>query len=235
MAENDLRQWYSGFTLLELLVSIFIFAIVVTSVYGAYRATFHIVGGTEKQVALADRARVILERISADLESFHTGETAYLQGTRAEISGHRADSLSFVSSAHLVFNRTEQHAGLTGIKYITEEDDSGFINLYRADVPVLPGETGETGDGDQDTGLLLGQGLQEFRITYIDASGDENEEWDSGPLTDRTQGPGNEEEISLPLMIRVEVRFSDAPDSEESTLFRTAVSIPAPPVEDTEG
>ena len=62
-----------------------------TKFYGAYRATFHTVDGTEEQVKLAARARVILERISADLESIYISKDGFLQGEKGDIGGNRAD------------------------------------------------------------------------------------------------------------------------------------------------
>lgn len=223
------KQAESGFTLIELLTSIFIFALVISSVYGAYRATFTTVNGTESRVALASAARVILERITDDLESLYIGEDGYIQGEKGDIGGHRADGLSCTSSAHLVFSRSELMAGVTVLKYTTEEEESGLLTLYRSDVPVLPGVT--SGD-DDEKGVLLGKGLQAFQLTYVSADGNESEEWDSEPEGSGSGGSG-EKKINLPAIVRVEIRFADSPESEDSTVFRTAVAMPVQLVEDS--
>jgi prepilin-type N-terminal cleavage/methylation domain-containing protein len=211
----------SGFTLIELLTSIFIFALVISSVYGAYRATFFTVNGTEKQVVLASRARVILERITDDLESLYGGEDGSLQGEKGDIGGHRADSLECISAAHVRFTRSEHRAGLTLLKYTLEEQDSGLLNLYRLDAPLLPGSASPE---DEDIGVLLGRGLQEFKVTYVSADGNESDEWQS-----QAEGSGTETEdektILLPALVRIEIRFADTADSEASVLFRTSVAI----------
>lgn len=220
-----------GFTLIELLTSIFIFSVVVTSVYGSYRATFHTVNGTEKQVVLTSEARVVLERLTADLESMYAGEGGFLEGTKGDIGGNRGDSLSCTSSAHLLFNRNERQAGLTILRYTTEEDESGRINLYRADAPVLPGEN----ESEEEKGLLLARGLLSFQITYVTAEGDERDDWESEPPESQEGGEGQSAAIELPALIRVQIRMGEKDSTEEQgVVFKTAVAIPRVPSEEKE-
>lgn len=215
------RRQKAGFTLLEVLISIGIFAIVVSSVYGAYQATFKTVQATESQATLAASARVILERVSEDLAAISTDANGFLQGRQGAVGSRRADSLSCMSFAHLVLNRTERSAGRALLRYSVEETDPDRIDLYRADLPVTPG----TDAADEtEKGELLGRGLQEFRITYVTADGIEHEEWDSGQ-----DGTGGQEtaEIKLPVLVRIEIRLAESPESEEGTVFRTAVALPS--------
>lgn len=219
-----------GFTLIELLTAIVIFALVVSSVYGAYRATFHTIQGTEKQITLAAQARVILERISADLESLYYGKDGYLQGGRGDVNGNRGDNFTCTSSAHLVLNRDERPAGRTVLSYSTEEDENGFINVFRSDRVMMPGENQFD---DDDKGLIIGKGLREFKITYITEDGDEQEEWDSEPPETDSDGEEEKKTIRLPAMVRILVGFEVTPESKEQIRFRTAVALPLP-VEDAE-
>lgn len=219
-----LRQRAAGFTLLEVLISIGIFAIVVSSVYGAYQATFRTVQATESQVKQAAAARVILERISEDLAAISTTEGGFLQGRQGDAGGRRADSLSCMSFAHLAFNRTDRQAGRAILKYTVEETDTDRIDLYRSDLPFTPGAEGAD---DTEKGELLGTGLQEFRITYVTADGIEHEEWDSGQ--DET-GIGSDQEAAefkLPVLVRIEIRLAESLESEAGTVFRTAVALPS--------
>ena len=223
----------SGFTLLEVLISIGLFAIVISSVYGAYQATFTTVQATESQVIQAAAARVILERISEDLAAISTDESGFLQGRQGMVGDSRADSLSCMSFAHLAFNRADRQLGRTILKYSVEETDSNRIDLYRSDLPVTPGTEGET-ETDTELGELLGTGLQEFRLTYVTADGTEHEEWDSSQ--DGTGAGGQETgPLSLPVLIRIEIRLADSPDSEDGTTFRTAVALPSIPAGEAEG
>ena len=101
-----------GFTLLELLLAIFIFAIVIASVYGAYRSTFLVINSTESQAEYSSMARIALDRISGDLESFYSGSGSLFRGESKEVDTGRADQLAFTSTAHLVLAKKGQLAGL---------------------------------------------------------------------------------------------------------------------------
>lgn len=101
----------NGFTLLEVLISIALFALVISSVYGAYRATFATVHTTERQTVSGAAARVILERITADLEAVATDTSSSLLGKSGDVAGFRADSMSCVALAHVSFTRAERSGG----------------------------------------------------------------------------------------------------------------------------
>jgi len=231
------RQRLAGFTLLEVLISISIFAVVVSSVYAAYQATFATVNTTERQVAYATAARVILERLSEDLESLSLEQDSYLRGKRGDVDGMRADSLACIAFAHQVFRRSARSGGRAVLQYSLQQTESGLMDLYRSDIPVAPpggGAAGQVLAGEADAGELLGRGLQEFRITYVSADGQEYEEWDSS-RENNLAGAGGTETMVLPALIRLEVRFADSAESESGTLFRTAVALPVAPATGTEG
>lgn len=212
-----------GFTLLELLLAIFIFSVVITTVFGAYRTTFHNVQKTEFQAKTEGQARIILERIEADLESTFGGEGGNMDGEQVEVNGSRGDRLFFTSTAHLRFNRDDPYAGVTAVTYSTEEDDeSGLLSLYRLDSPLTPTEEEQQAD-EAEQGELLGENLREFKLTYINTNGDEQESW-LGDDSEETDGQ-EETKPQLPAMIRVEIRFGNPMDEEDSRLFRTAVAI----------
>ncbi|NOR25559.1 MAG: prepilin-type N-terminal cleavage/methylation domain-containing protein [Desulforhopalus sp.] len=212
-----------GFTLVELLIAIFIFAIVISSVYGSYSATFHIVHGSEYQLKVANSARVVVERLAEDFGSIVTGPGGVFLGESHEYSDSIGDSLSFVSSAHLVLSKTDTLSGHALVQYLPELDlDTGLLNLYRSDVVLLPGV--ET-DGDDVPKHLICRGLQEFRFTYVDQDGNETEEWQVEEVV--SPGDGAEtEETPFPSLVYVEFKFAESVESENSTVFKTAFALP---------
>ncbi len=103
-----------AFTLLEVLIAMSIFAVVLSMLYTAYTGTFRNIEETESQADLYQMARIVLERMTEDLESVYmvsqqkasddeeeTDQPARFVGTMSEIEGRRLDTLRFASKAHI--------------------------------------------------------------------------------------------------------------------------------------
>jgi general secretion pathway protein J len=204
-----------GFTLIELLIAIFIFAIVVSSVYGAYRSTFRTVHGSEALLSTSRNARVAMERMTDDLMAIADGPGGALRGEKLDLYGARGDSLAFVSTVHLVLNKTEALGGYALIAYSVEKDkEDGMLNLYRSDTVLLPGGNR---DGKDVRKEILAQGLKEVRFTYLDKDGKATDEWQSDE--------GQKAEPLLPALIYLQLTFGKSIDSEGGTVFKSAVAL----------
>jgi len=219
-----------GFTLIELLIAMFIFAIVISSVYGAYRATFTIIHGSEAQMAISRSGQVAIERISDDLRSIVAGPGGELRGEKKDVSGARGDSLAFISASHLALSKKDLRAGYAVIGYSAEPDEkNGLLKLYRLDRVLLPGMEKEKSETPGD---ILAAGLQEVSFTYVDADGKETDEWDS---EEGKEDSGEGKQLAdplLPELVYVKLVFSHSAEretdqaSEGGVVFRTAVALP---------
>jgi len=218
MSPERIQRCY-GFTLAELLIAILILSLVLSLTYAAFNTTFTSVDSGDASSRFGERARITLERISEDLESFYGGENGFFQGESESFAMGRADSLSFTSRAHLRFNREQQARGVTAITYTVEEvGDSGELRLYRNDAPVLPGV-----EAEEEKGFLLCEGLREMAFTYVDEEGGEFDRWDSSLAEE-------DEEVEYPRLVRIKIGFfsaeTDEEDSEENVYFSTAIALP---------
>ncbi len=215
-----------GFTLLEILISMFIFAIVLSTIYTSYTATFRIVDETEYQADIYRMARIALERMQEDLESAYIPEKVAgpeseeptprvfeFVGEDKEIKDRSADPLRFISRAHLVFSDQEQPSGTAEIAYYVEEDNEGegFI-LYRTDTPASK-EKPEAGNG----GSVLCDSLVSVNFTYHDDDGEVYENWDS---------TSDEFRDRIPRMVSIILEFENSADSEAPFKFLTRVVLP---------
>ncbi len=210
----------AGFTLIELLFAIFIFTIVISSVYGAYNVTFHIIHGSEAYLNESHKARAALERISEDLTAFVTGPGAFLQGTEQEVSGGRGDSISFISSTHISLRENDTLRGDTLIQYSSQADETnGTIRLMRSDTIKLPGAAT---DDTSEANFLLCSGLKEVRFTYFNKDGQETTEWETESLV---QEDGTEILPELPVMISIELIFPTEDTDKNGSNFKTAVAL----------
>ncbi len=208
-----------GFTLLELLLAIFIFSIVISSIYGAYTATFRVAKSAEFETEVQHRARIALERITEDLKATLQGTNGEMVGESQDIDGRRADTLAFKTLSHINFNQEIDDPHLATVKYVVESDEgTGLFRLYRADVTWLPGVT-----VDQDLkGFLLCDKLWEVQFLYTNDQDEEDDSWDAvAAALGSPTGSGKQ----FPKMIQVSLRFANSTGDGEGTLFTTGVAL----------
>ncbi len=218
MERGTFRENVSGFTLLELLLAMFIFGVVVSSVYGAYMSTFRTITSAEVETERNQKARIALERVIEDLEAVYIRNNGLLKGESQEIDTRRGDKLEFTSNSHVNFSRKKAELSMAVIRYSVERDeDTGNLLLYRADMSKLPGKELP----DDDKGFLLCNDLWQFRLDYIDTSGNEIEEWD----TDKLRKEKVEFEELLPALVEIQLQFANAAGDKGGSLYKTAISL----------
>ena len=211
---------------MEILIAMFIFAIVLSTIYTSYTGTFRIVDETEYQADIYGMARIALERMYEDLESVYTvypepsksedddsAQGFEFVGVDKEIEGRSADSLHFISRAHLVFSEQEQASGTAEIGYyVGENNETEDFVLYRTDCPSFQ-EKPEEGTG----GLVLCENLVSVNFTYYDDEGEEHENWDS---------TSDEFKDKIPKMVSIMLEFENSSDPEAPFKFLTNVAFP---------
>lgn len=210
----------AGFTLIELLFAIFIFSIVISIVYGAYRSTFHIIQGSELTLNESHKARAALERMTEDLTGIVTGPGGYLQGTEQDVAGNRGDSLTFISSTHIALNQKDALTGDAVIQYTAEIDEAdNTLQLMRADGVKRPQASLDDING---TKYLLCSGLKEVRFTYFNNNGEESTEWQTESKSESGETLVAPE---LPTMIEIELIFTQVGSDDNGSAFKTAVAL----------
>lgn len=194
----------NGFTLLELLIAISIFAVLATMVYSTFNAVLSKTDSIKQETAVNEMAATCFSRISMDLQALYVeqyplykppdydddpdpyrfvGETDYT-------GGEQFPRLRFVSTEHLPMSGPEDGASvddkaiqpaLSVIEYHVdkagdEESYSGYV-LKRADNPWPYDDSGLESDPEKDPVLLTG--IKELEFIYLDKEGNEFETWDS--------------------------------------------------------
>ena len=217
---------HPGFTLLEILIAMFILAVVLSTIFTSYTGTVRIVDETEHEAEIYVMARIALERIIQDLESAYISTSKKLTepeggavqqagfvGEDKEINGISADTLSFLSSAHLILGEEEGGSEVAEIAYrVSESENMGSLVLYRADTTEFEKVSEEKTDG-----AILCEGLFSVNFTYTDADGEVYENWDSGEEKFKDR---------MPVMVSILLEFANRSHPEMPLKFMTGVALP---------
>lgn len=182
------KQGGSGFTLLEILVALFLFSIIVTTIFGSYRFVFSHADAITSTLNTEEMANNCLNRIMLDLQAIYIDHPqAYrpssssedqddfrIVGEMTSLSATEFSVLRFASLEHLPFNRLSRQ-GVAEIKYYVDIDRDDRFVLRRAD-RLLPFD-----DADDQTTKdpILCESVASFKVNFMDGSGDQHERWDS--------------------------------------------------------
>jgi len=211
-----------GFTLLEIMVAIFIFAIIVTTIFTSYTSLLSGNETSDQGTASYEMAKNCLNQMIVDLESIHLtlppgysppvlGEPPELYrivGEIFDIQGVSFPRLRFTSMAHISFGgKTER--GIAEIVYYVQASGDGNYVLKRAD-NLYPYETFEEKAGDP----VLCTDVKSLTFKYYDQDGTAYDLWDSD---DEDFG------YSTPKAIDINLELAE---SSNSLWFKTMVKLP---------
>ncbi|BBO67444.1 hypothetical protein DSCA_13740 [Desulfosarcina alkanivorans] len=177
----------SGFTLMEILVAIFIFALLITTIFGSFRAVFSSADAVGGDVAVFASARTCLGRMATDLSGlyisdypryakpeFNEPEDPYrFVGDVSDLAGSSFGLLQFASLAHLPINRDYRQGVGRIVYYVVQQPDESLV-LRRAD-HLYPFPEFEPSEDDP----ILCDRLLALEFEYMDADGESSDRWDS--------------------------------------------------------
>jgi general secretion pathway protein J len=206
-----------GFTLIEILIAIFILTIVLSTIYAAYTGTHRIVKDTEYGNDIYSMARTTMQRMVADLESVckYNGSFKFTS-LRKEINGQEFTMLTFLSSAHLSFD-DDNSSGIASISYYFEEDseNKGYL-LLRKDTLNKTEEEGETTTGQ---GFILCDRLYSLKYKFYDSKGEEYNSWDSASDL-------GVQKDKAPSVVSIHLDFINPDNSDNPYKFTTKAFLP---------
>ena len=208
----------NGFTLIEILIAIFILATVLTTVYAAYTGTFRIVRDAKYADGIYSMARGAMKRMTEDLESScrYRDSFRFISG-KAETEKGEFTELSFLSFAHLDFD-DEKPSGIAVISYFIEVDEEkeGCI-LKRKDELYRERDSEEEAAGWRYT---LCNRLQSLTYKFYDSKGEECDSWDSGSDLESLKD-------KAPSVVSIQMDFINPDNKDRPYRFMTKVFLPA--------
>ena len=210
-----------GFTLIEILIAIFIFSIIITTVFSSFNAILSGTGSISEELATCDMAKNCLKRIITDLKSIHVyfpGDTslnseglpgAYrIVGENTDVGSREFSKLRFTSLSHINLEHDMRY-GIAEIIYYVQEIDKDNYVIRRAD-SLYPYKFFKKKDSDP----LLCKRVKSLEFKYYDYDGNEYDYWDS---------QSDEFRHSTPRAIGIKLEVGDEPNS---ILLEAMVTIP---------
>jgi len=211
----------NGFTLIEILIAIFILTTVLTTIYAAYTGTFRIVKDTQYADGNYSMARTAMSRMTKDIGSVCSSKGSFrFVSVKSETEREDFMELSFLSSAHLNFY-DERSSGIAVINYfIVEEDGEDGCILKRKDELYREKPEGAEEEVSRDGGYILCEGLQSLVYTFYDEGGEEYDSWNSESDSKAQNG-------KAPAVVSIQMDFINPDDKDRPYRFMTKVFLPA--------
>ena len=212
----------AGFTLLEIMIAIFIFAVIVTTIFGSYRTVFSNADTIDQEITSYEMARNCLNRMIMDLQSVHVSsppgytppdfddppDPFRIVGETTDIEGNGFHWLRFTSLAHLPLGKSRPGGIVEIVYYVQGTDDAGFV-LKRAD-NSYPFQDFEEKASDP----VLCEDVKALTIKYLDQESEEYDVWDSDDET---------YEYATPAAVKIKLELETG---SGSVLFETMVTLP---------
>jgi len=211
-----------GFTLLEILIAISIFAVVVTTIFGSFNFVFGNVDAIERGMTDYEMASDGLNRMMADLRSLHVSlPPAYAIPENTEKqdpfrvvgdidagSNGEFSRLRFTSLTHLPLGR-DWRQGIAEIIYYVEQQPDATLTLKRSDRLDFSESLPELRNDP-----ILCENVRFLKFTYLDADGYERDRWDSD---------AEEYEYATPRAIRIQLAVGSG---EQPLAFEVLIALP---------
>ena len=217
------HRYMAGFTLLEIMISIFIFSIIVTTIFASYRSVFFSTDKINAGLDLYGMSGSCLNRISLDISGItiaqppeytkpefdSTPDPYRVVGDQSELSGAEFPRLRLTSRSHVPLDGSVHESVAEIVYYVSEDEENGYL-LRRSD-RLYPYTTPEEQAGDP----VLCEKLKSLVFTYFDKEGAEYDTWDS---------ESESTDYATPKAINIFLEVGE--EDSVSMVFETMVMLP---------
>jgi general secretion pathway protein J len=172
------RKSQKGFTLIEVILALTIFALMSTVLYGAFSLGHSAVEKSQRSFENNQKLRAVDELLGSYIRSAYPYR-ASPQDAALLFAGEEAE-LTFISSFSLAMGGR----GMAKVRVFWEGDEkrAGVLGVEEETPVRVLSEEGNEGHEGLRNGLVVREGVKEFRITYLDPQSEEEkweERWDA--------------------------------------------------------
>jgi len=207
---------------MEILIAIFILAVVITTVLASFDMVFSTTDALDRQAAIYEAGQTCLNRMTADLEQIHISQRPLyrqaqpndppdpyrIEGVTEDIDGTGFAQLRFTSRGHIP-RRSPGENRIAQIWYYVQARNDGGLVLKRSD-RLYPYPDLEKDAAD----AVLCEDVKSLAFTYTDQEGTEVESWNSDQA---------DYEYSTPQAVNIRLEIGSGGDS---AVFGTSVRLP---------
>jgi len=221
------KKRHNGFTLVEVLLAMAIFAVAITTIFAAFNTVISSINPMNTRIDDYEMAQTAMDRIQKDLLSLCLTHNPVYSPPNMEDTDKKDrfrfvsqtisfepyvfSHLRFASFEHLSF-KTESKGAIGIITYYVELLDTGDLVLKRSDVnSVFFDEKTETNTAFDP---VLCTRITAFKFNFIDEQGKEYELWDSD---------APDFGYATPFAIKISLSIGD---DEKSQFFSTTLVLP---------
>jgi prepilin-type N-terminal cleavage/methylation domain-containing protein len=219
------RKQRRAFTLIEIMVSIAIFALIVAAIYSTWVLILKSSQVGQSAAARAQRQRIVVRTIEDSLTCIQSVQ-ASMQYYYFAVTNGDQPSLSFVSRVPDIFPRNGKFGdfNLRRLTFAVETDTNSVKNLVLRQNPILM----DMDSDEQTTPLILARDVKDFTVECWDTNAmDWDKEWD--------------DTNSIPPLVRVTLTLNGTADQDGNNPTLTVtreIAMPSetlPVVEQTGG
>jgi len=205
-----------GFTLVEILIAIFILGLVMTTVYVSYSSILKVSHEMDEENSIYKMARTSMNRMIRDLSSLQTNSGSFdFHAQKKTLSKTDFYYLSFWSASHLAFDENEGEGRPAAISYYVQEDEGGnTFSLWRSDTSGSKPDK----EKNQAGAFVICRDIDSWKLRFYDSTGRELESWDSSSFTDQKG--------KAPTAVKIELSLTNLNDKEKPYKFMTKVFLP---------
>ncbi|KQC10621.1 MAG: hypothetical protein APR62_11785, partial [Smithella sp. SDB] len=205
-----------GFTLVEILIAIFILGLVMTTVYVSYSSILKVSYEMDVENNIYKMARTSINRLIKDLSSLQTNSGSFeFHAQKKTLSKRDFYYLSFWSASHLAFDENDGEGRPATISYYVQEDEGGdTFSLWRSDTPGSKPDK----EKNQVGAFVICRDIDSWKLRFYDSTGRELESWDSSSFT--------EQKGKAPTAVKIELALANLNDKEKPYKFMTKVFLP---------
>ncbi len=206
-----------GFTLVEILIAVFILSLVMSIVYVSYTGTLKNTRQLVEEGTVYQMARISMDRLIHDLSSLQKSAGHFdLQAEKKTLGDREFHSISFWSAAHLALGENESEGCPGEISYFVKEDEDGqSFSLWRLDVAGTKSNETSQAEG----GFVICKNIEAFNLIFYDSSGREHDSWNTSSGAGEFQG-------KVPITVKIELFLVNKNDLKKPYKFMTKVFLP---------